>query len=57
MRKTAALIGALLSVMGAAIVGPVAYADFSKVVITVGFSPGGGNDPTHACWRGTSRST
>jgi len=44
MRKTAALIGALLSVMGAAIVGPVAYADFSKVVITVGFSPGGGND-------------
>jgi tripartite-type tricarboxylate transporter receptor subunit TctC len=44
MRKPAALIGALLSVMGAAIVGPVAYADVSKVVITVGFSPGGGND-------------
>ena len=45
MRRPAALVGVLLSaVVAAASVGPAAHADVNKVVITVGFSPGGGND-------------
>jgi len=44
MRKPAALIGALLPVMAASTAGPPAHAEVTKVVITVGFSPGGGND-------------
>jgi tripartite-type tricarboxylate transporter receptor subunit TctC len=45
MKRSAALIGACLAaVAAAATFAPAAYADVSKVVITVGFSPGGGND-------------
>src|SRR5262245_17085552 len=45
MMRPAALVGAFLSAMVAvATTGPAAYADVNKVIITVGFSPGGGND-------------
>jgi tripartite-type tricarboxylate transporter receptor subunit TctC len=45
MRGPAALVIAFLSaVVAAAIPAPAAYADVSKVIITVGFPPGGGND-------------
>ena len=45
MRMPGALVGTFLSAMVAVTgAGPSAYADVDKVVITVGFSPGGGND-------------
>jgi tripartite-type tricarboxylate transporter receptor subunit TctC len=45
MKSPAAAVGAFLSALAvAATVASAAYADVNKVVITVGFSPGGGND-------------
>lgn len=46
MSKPAALVSTFLSAMVAAMTAatPAAYADVNKVMITVGFSPGGGND-------------
>lgn len=45
MRRQAALVSVLLSIMlAAAPATPAAHAAANKVTITVGFSPGGGND-------------
>jgi tripartite-type tricarboxylate transporter receptor subunit TctC len=45
MRRPAALVGAFMSTMVAATgLAATAHADINKVMITVGFSPGGGND-------------
>src|SRR4029079_15262182 len=42
--SSAAVIGAFLSALAVAAPPAPAYADVTKVMITVGFSPGGGND-------------
>lgn len=45
MKRRAALVSVFLSVMLAATAAsPAAHAEVNKVMITVGFSPGGGND-------------
>jgi len=45
MKSQAAAVGALSAALAvAAVMAPAAHADVGKVMITVGFSPGGGND-------------